>query len=146
MQTLYPFKLTPVFKEKVWGGNKIKSLLLNNTVPVDCGEAWLVSGIEGSSTIINNGFLAGNELRELVEVYMGDLVGDDLYSRFGNEFPLLLKIIDANDWLSVQVHPDDTLAKKRHNGSGKTEMWYILQSDKNAELINGFNRKTNKKE
>lgn len=104
----------------------------------NCGEAWLVSGVEGNPTVIANGYLTGNELNELVEVFMGDLVGDKVYDRFGDVFPILVKIIDSNDWLSIQVHPDDALAKKRGGEFGKTEMWYVLQADENAELICGF--------
>lgn len=104
----------------------------------NCGEAWLVSGVEGNPTVIANGYLTGNELNELVEVFMGDLVGDKVYDRFGDIFPILVKIIDSNDWLSIQVHPDDALAKKRGGEFGKTEMWYVLQADENAELICGF--------
>jgi len=141
MQSLYPFKFTPVFKEKIWGGQKIKNILHMNTGEMpNCGEAWLLSGVEGNPTLVQNGFLAGNELNELVEVFMGDLVGDTVYDRFGTEFPILVKIIDSNDWLSIQVHPDDVLAKKRKIGNGKTEMWYLMQADEQAELISGFNQ------
>jgi len=92
-------------------------------------------------TVVSNGFLAGNELNELIEVYMDDLVGSAVYQKYENDFPILVKFIDAIDWLSIQVHPDDDLAKIRHNGSGKTEMWYIMGAEKNAELIAGFNQK-----
>jgi mannose-6-phosphate isomerase len=95
--------------------------------------------------VIENGFLADNELNELVEVYMGDLVGDKIYQKFGNEFPILIKFIDANDWLSIQVHPDDKLAWNRHQSLGKTEMWYILDADPDSELIAGFSKKVDKK-
>lgn len=112
----------------------------------NCGEAWLVSGVENCPTLVGNGYLAKNELNELVEVFMGDLVGDKVYERFGDVFPILLKIIDSNDWLSVQVHPDDALASKRRIRMGKTEMWYILQADENAQLISGFNREIDQEE
>ena len=141
MQSLYPFKLKAIFKEKIWGGQKIKTLLdLDYGQLSNCGEAWLVSGVEGNPTVIENGYLAGNELNELVEVFMGDLVGDKVYDRFGDVFPILVKIIDSNDWLSIQVHPDDKLAQERGEGYGKTEMWYVMQADENAQLICGFNR------
>jgi mannose-6-phosphate isomerase len=110
----------------------------------NCGEVWLISGVEGEPTIVSNGYLAGNELNELVEVFMGDLVGDKIYEKYGDVFPILLKLIDANDWLSVQVHPDDKLAHKRGTGYGKTEMWYILHTEKNASLIAGFNKQVDK--
>jgi len=145
MNTLYPLKFQPVFKDKIWGGHKIKEVLgMDFGKLPNCGEAWVVSGVEGNPTLVSNGFLAGNELNELVSIYMGDLVGDDVYDKFGDEFPLLIKYIDANDWLSIQVHPDDALAAKRKIGRGKTEMWYIMEAGKGAELISGFSKKVNK--
>jgi mannose-6-phosphate isomerase len=145
MNTLYPLKFQPVFKDKIWGGRKIKDVLgMNFGKLPNCGEAWVVSGVEGNPTLVKNGFLAGNELNELVSVYMGDLVGDDVYEKYGDEFPLLIKYIDANDWLSIQVHPDDELAAKRKIGRGKTEMWYIMEAEKEAELISGFRQKVDK--
>jgi mannose-6-phosphate isomerase len=142
---LYPLKFRPVLKDKIWGGSKIKSVLGIDFAPLpNCGEAWVMSGVEGNQTGIVNGFLAGNELNELVEIYMGDLVGDSVYDRFGNEFPILVKFIDAAEYLSIQVHPDDELAAKRNIGYGKSEMWYILAADPDSELITGFNRKVDK--
>jgi len=142
---LYPLKFKPVLKDKIWGGNKVKSVLGIDFSPLpNCGEVWVMSGVEENQTGIVNGFLAGNELNELVEIYMGDLVGDAVYERFGNEFPILVKFIDAADYLSIQVHPDDELAAKRRIGYGKSEMWYIIAADPGSELINGFNRKVDK--
>ena len=142
---LYPLKFKPVLKDKIWGGNKVKSVLGIDFSPLpNCGEVWVMSGVEENQTGIVNGFLAGNELNELVEIYMGDLVGDAVYERFGNEFPILVKFIDAADYLSIQVHPDDELAAKRGIGYGKSEMWYIIAADPGSELINGFNRKVDK--
>ncbi len=103
-----------------------------------------MSGVDENQTGITNGFLAGNELNELVEIYMGDLVGDAVYERFGNEFPILVKFIDAADYLSIQVHPDDELAAKRNIGYGKSEMWYIIDADPGSELISGFSRKVDR--
>jgi mannose-6-phosphate isomerase len=145
MNELYPLKFTPVFKDKIWGGSKIRTELGLDFSPLpNCGEVWVLSGVNENISVVSNGFLEGNELNELIEIYMGDLVGDAIYERFGNEFPLLIKFIDANDYLSIQVHPDDDLAAKRKIGYGKSEMWYILQADKNAGLISGFNQKINK--
>lgn len=142
---LYPLKLKTQFKDKIWGGEKIKTFLNKDFTPLpNCGETWEVSGVEGSESVVCNGFLQGNDLNELVEVYMGDLVGEKVYEKFGTEFPLLIKFIDANDDLSIQVHPNDSLAKKRHNSNGKTEMWYVIQADEGAELISGFNQEMNK--
>ncbi len=138
-------KFNPVLKDKIWGGNKIKSVLGIDFSPLpNCGEVWVLSGVDENQTGIVNGFLAGNELNELVEIYMGDLVGDAVYERFGNEFPILVKFIDAADYLSIQVHPDDELAAKRGIGYGKSEMWYIIAADPGSELINGFSRKVDK--
>jgi len=145
MQKLYPLKFKPIFKDKVWGGQKIKTELgMDYGNLPNCGEVWVISGVEGNPSIAENGFLAGNELNELVGVFMGDLIGDRIYDQFGDEFPLLIKFIDASDWLSIQVHPDDKLANQRNLGNGKTEMWYVLGSDKNARLISGFNCEMNK--
>ena len=147
MQELYPLKFAPVFKEKIWGGTKIRDILGMDFSPLtNCGEAWILSGYPGQETTVINGFLANNELNELISVYMDELVGDGIYQMFGDEFPLLIKILDSRAWLSVQVHPDDQLALQRHNSLGKTEMWYILQADEDAELIVGFKKKTNRAE
>jgi len=147
MDKLYPLKFKPIFKDKLWGGERIKSLLNMDFKPLpNCGEAWILSGVEGNQSLVSNGFLEGNELNELVEVYMDNLVGDYVYSQYGNEFPILIKIIDANAWLSIQVHPDDKLAKKRHKGSGKTEMWYIMDADEKSQLISGINRNLEQEE
>jgi len=143
MQKLYPLKFKPIFKDKLWGGQKIKtSLNMDFGELPNCGEVWVISGVDGNPSVVENGFFAGNELNELVEVFMGDLVGDKIYDQFGNEFPLLIKFIDANDWLSIQVHPDDNLAAKRGVGNGKTEMWYVIDAGDEAELISGFSQKT----
>jgi len=145
MNFLYPLKFHPLFKDKIWGGQKIKTHFGFDYSPLpNCGEAWVLSGVKNNESVVSEGWLAGNHLNELIEIYMDDLVGEKVFEKHGEEFPLLIKIIDSNDWLSIQVHPADELAKKRHNCSGKTEMWYVLQADDNAELISGFNRKINK--
>ncbi len=142
MQTvLYPLKFKPIFKDKIWGGRKIKEQLGLDYGPLpNCGEVWLLSGLWDEQSEIANGDFEGDEINDLVETFMGDLVGESVFDKYGEQFPLLLKIIDANDWLSVQVHPDDELAEKRGLGNGKTEMWYVMQADKDAELVMGFNR------
>jgi len=147
MSKLYPLKFKPIFKDKIWGGQKISTVLGKNFSPLpNCGEVWVLSGVEGNQTEIANGFLEGNELNDLVEIYMGDLVGDKIYQKYGTEFPILIKFIDANDWLSIQVHPDDELALERHGTLGKTEMWYILDAEEKSELISGFSKKVSKAE
>ena len=110
------------------------------------GESWEISGVEGDVSVVSNGRLAGNSLQELVEVYMGDLVGEKVFERFGEEFPLLIKLIDASDVLSIQVHPDDELAARRHNAYGKTEMWYVIDCEKGAQLYVGFNREVSRED
>jgi len=137
--TLYPLKFKPILKDKIWGGPKLRDVL-GKQASDKAGESWEISGVEGDISVAENGFLAGNSLQELAEIYMGDLLGDGIYERFGVEFPLLIKFIDAADVLSGQVHPDDVMARERHKSYGKTEMWYIVESDK-GQLIAGFNRK-----
>jgi mannose-6-phosphate isomerase len=144
MNDLYPLKFTPIFKEKIWGGDKIHSVFGMDYAPLpNCGEAWVLSGYGEEISVVTNGFLAENQLDELIDVYMGDLVGEDVYEKYGNKFPLLIKILNSNDWLSIQVHPDDKLAESRHNDLGKTEMWYIADAEPGARLISGFNREMN---
>lgn len=144
MNQLYPLKFTPIIKDKIWGGSKLKNLLNKPTDSEAAGESWEISGVEGDISLVANGFLAGNNLQELIEIYMGDLVGQKVYKQFGLEFPLLIKFIDATDDLSIQVHPNDEVARERHNSYGKTEMWYIMQADTDAQLIVGFNKNTTK--
>lgn len=139
---LYPLKFKPVFKEKIWGGQKVTTVLGLDFSPLpNCGEVWALSGVSEGQTIISNGFLEGNELNEVLEIYMDELVGEHVYAQFPNEFPILVKFIDSRDWLSIQVHPDDVLAARRNIGRGKTEMWYVLGADPGAQLISGFNQK-----
>lgn len=139
---LYPLKFYPLFKNKIWGGNKIKTDLGIDYSPLpNCGEMWILSGVEGNESMVENGFLAENNLNEVLEIYNADLIGEANYARFGNEFPLLIKIIDANDRLSVQVHPDDAHARQQGLERGKTEMWYVMDAEKNAIIIDGFSKK-----
>ncbi|MBR5777272.1 MAG: class I mannose-6-phosphate isomerase [Bacteroidales bacterium] len=138
---LYPLKFKPLFKDKIWGGDKIQTRLgINYGELPNCGEMWSLSGVEDNETVVENGFLAENNLNEVLEIYMGDLIGERNYERFGNEFPILIKVIDANDKLSIQVHPDDKLAQERGLGNGKTEMWYVMDADNDAEIIDGFSK------
>ncbi len=146
-QVLYPIKFRPRLKETLWGG---KTLGMSYGKKADetknIGESWEISGLSGDSSIVSNGFLKGNTLEEIIEVYMGDLVGDGVYEKFGTEFPLLIKLIDARDTLSVQVHPDDELAAERHHAWGKTEMWYILEAADDSVIYTGFREKTSREE
>ncbi len=144
MSNLYPFKFKTIFKDKIWGGDKIKTLLHKDFAPLpNCGETWEISGVKGNVSVVSNGFLMQKTLPELIATFKSDLLGSKVYEKFGEEFPLLIKFIDANDDLSIQVHPDDNLAQERHNSFGKTEMWYILQADEQARLNAGFNQPVN---
>ena len=145
MKELYPLKFKPIYLDKLWGGNRIKTILNKDFGELpNCGESWEISGVEGNISVVENGFLAGNSLQELVEIYMGDLVGDEVFKKFGEEFPLLVKFIDAQQDLSIQVHPNDELSKKRHNAYGKTEMWYVVSSENGGLINSGFNNKVTK--
>ncbi|MXV50852.1 mannose-6-phosphate isomerase [Pedobacter sp. HMF7647] len=146
MSTLYPFKFKTIYKDKIWGGDKVNTYLHKNFSPLpNCGETWEISGVKSDVSVVENGDLKGKSLADIVEEYRGELVGDKVYAHFGNTFPLLVKFIDANDDLSIQVHPNDELAKKRHNSFGKTEMWYVIQADPGSTLIAGFNQKVDEK-
>ncbi|WNJ18707.1 type I phosphomannose isomerase catalytic subunit [Pontibacter sp. G13] len=143
--TLYPLRFETIFKEKLWGGQKIKTMLNKDFGTLaNCGETWEISGVDGNISVVREGNLAGKTLVELIQEFKGDLLGKQVYERFGEEFPLLVKFIDANDDLSIQVHPDDELAKERHDSFGKTEMWYIFQADEGSKLIAGFNQPVDK--
>ena len=142
MNKLYPLKFKPIYKTKLWGGYKIKNMLQKADAPENCGESWEISTVEENVSVVSSGFLEGNTLTELIEIYMGELVGEKIFQKFGMEFPLLIKFIDATDDLSIQVHPNDLIAKERHNAYGKTEMWYIIDHEKSATLINGFNQES----
>ncbi len=143
---LYPLKFNPIPMPKIWGGQKLKKLYKDTERYDNIGESWLVSAVADNESVVSSGFLKDNSLSELVEVYLNDLVGDKVYNRYGNEFPLLVKIIDAADDLSIQVHPNDEIARKRHNSFGKNEMWYILDCEENAFICAGFSRKITKEE
>lgn len=138
---LYPLKFLPLFSEKPWGGFRIRDEFGYPHTPSNpCGEAWLLSAVPGKSTPVDNGPLKGNTLEEVYEIFMEELVGEKAYKASPDLFPLLLKIVDAHEWLSIQVHPDDTLARQRYGTGGKTEMWYILDAEPEAKLISGFER------
>lgn len=135
---LYPLKFKPILKLIIWGGDEICKF--KGVVPEQkgIGESWEVSGVEGNISVVANGDLAGKQLDELIAEYKGQLIGKRIYDTFGTTFPLLIKFIDARDNLSIQVHPDDELAKKRHNSFGKTEMWYVVDAAEGATLYSGL--------
>lgn len=143
--SLYPLKFEPILKDKIWGGTRLKTMLYKEISPANCcGESWEVSGLVGDESMITNGFLAENNLNELLEIYMTELVGEKNYEKYGLGFPLLIKFIDAQDNLSVQVHPDDELAQHKYGQNGKTEMWHVIASEPGSGLYVGFNKTVSK--
>lgn len=142
----YPIKFEPILKEKIWGGDKLKNILNKKTKANNVGESWEISGVEGSESVVVNGYYKGLSITELLSVCGEDFIGKKNYEQFGNKFPLLIKFLDANTNLSVQVHPDDKMAQEEHNSFGKTEMWYIVDHDEDAEIIVGLKNKKADKE
>lgn len=143
---MYPLKFKPILKERLWGGTKLKEVL-GKPLPNDCiGESWELSTVEGDISVVSNGNLAGVSLQMLIDKNAVELLGASVVDRFGKKFPILIKFIDAKKDLSIQLHPNDALAKKRHNSFGKTEMWYIMDADADANLIVGFNKDVAKEE
>jgi mannose-6-phosphate isomerase len=140
MNALYPLKFQPILKDKIWGGQKLQQLLNKPTTSTEAGESWEISDVEGDTSVVANGPLKGSSLKALLESYTSDLLGEKNFRQFGTKFPLLIKFIDAKQDLSVQLHPNDQLAKERHNSFGKTEMWYVVQADPESNLIVGFNQ------
>ena len=143
---MYPLKFEPILKQTLWGGEKIIPFKHLNETLSNVGESWEVSAVEGSESVVANGPEKGMTLPEMVRRYKEELVGEANYARFGEKFPLLIKFIDAKLDLSIQVHPDDALAKKRHNSFGKNEMWYVISADPGAKLISGFSQEITPKE
>jgi len=143
---LYLLKFDPILKEKIWGGQKLKQLFNKNSPSSQTGESWEISDVEGNDSIISNGHYKGKSIKWLLEEFGSSFVGKKVFERFGTKFPLLIKFIDAAEALSVQLHPNDKIAKEKHNSFGKTEMWYILQADQDAEVIMGFKNKITKAE
>lgn len=143
---MYPLKFEPILKSTLWGGEKIIPFKHLTEKIANVGESWEISGVPGNESVVANGEYKGMTLPELVGTFHGELVGEANYARFGNTFPLLIKFIDAQQDLSIQVHPADDLAKKRHNSMGKTEMWYVVDAEKDAKLRSGFSEQITPKE
>lgn len=143
---LYPFTFKPILKKVIWGGSDICPFKGITPVENGVGESWELSHVEGNYSIVDNGELEGKSLDELIRSYGKELLGKKVMERFGTTFPLLIKFIDARDNLSIQVHPDDELAKKRHNSFGKTEMWYVIKAEKGAGLYSGFSEQIDAEE
>ena len=136
-----PFKFNALLKSTLWGGDKIIPFKHLNVSQDNVGESWEISGVPGNETTVSDGPYEGKKLNELVAELKGKLVGEDNYRRFGDEFPLLIKFIDARQDLSIQVHPTDEIARRQGKERGKTEMWYLLDSDENATLLCGLKQK-----
>lgn len=144
--TLYPFVFEPILKDRIWGGTKLQSVL-NKTIPTHTtGESWELSAVKGDVSVVKNGAYAGQSLTQLLEDFPEEILGKEVFQKFGKDFPLLFKFLDAREDLSIQVHPNDALAKERHNSFGKTEMWYVMQADEGAKLIVGFKEDSSKEE
>jgi len=138
---MQPIKFNPLLVQTLWGGEKIIPFKHLNSDLTQVGESWEISGVKGNETVVSEGEFKSKKLNELVDELKGKLVGEANYKRFGNDFPLLIKFIDARQELSIQVHPTDELAQKRGKLRGKTEMWYIMDSDENAKLRAGMKEK-----
>ena len=143
---LYPLKFKPILKERIWGGSKLGDILKKQVQGNGIGESWELSDVEGDVSEVANGPLKGKSLQDLIALFGEGLLGKSVKERFGSKFPILIKFLDAKEDLSIQLHPNDVLAQKRHNSFGKTEMWHILQADKGSNLIVGFNKSTTKEE
>ena len=141
---VYPIKFNPILKDKIWGGNKLNNILGKKTSNNNVGESWELSDVDDNISVVSNGNYLGDSLKELISRFKADLVGSENFRNFGYNFPLLIKFLDAKTDLSVQVHPDNIMAKKHHNSFGKTEMWYIMDSDDDADIVLGLkDKKTN---
>ncbi|MFV8357316.1 type I phosphomannose isomerase catalytic subunit [Flavobacterium sp. XS1P32] len=143
---LYPLQFDPIFKERIWGGEKLKTILKKPISSTITGESWELSTVEGDVSVVANGAWKGKSLTAIIDDAPIEILGTEVYTRFGKQFPLLFKYLDAREDLSIQVHPNDELAKKRHHSFGKTEMWYIMQADDEARIIVGFKEKSNASE
>lgn len=130
----------PLFKSLIWGGDRIAPFKGVETDQAKIGESWELSCVPGNESIVANGENAGKNLKEMLELHGEEIMGKRLYELYGNKFPLLIKLIDSADDLSIQVHPDDKLAGERHNCPGKTEMWISVDPAEGAYLYSGFNR------
>lgn len=144
--TPYPLQFHPILKERIWGGTKLKTVLNKPISSNITGESWELSDVKGDVSVIANGVYAGKSLTDLLESFPDALLGTEVHKRFGQQFPLLFKYLDAREDLSIQVHPNDELAMKRHHSLGKTEMWYVMQADENARIIVGFERDSSPEE
>src|SRR5574344_803269 len=135
---MQPLKFEPLLKQTLWGGDKIIPFKRINSDMSCVGENWEISGVKGSESIVSEGPHKGKSIHQVIDELKGELMGEDNYQRFGSEFPLLIKFIDARQDLSIQVHPNDEIAQRQGKKRGKTEMWYVMKSDPNAKLRSGL--------
>ena len=156
---LYPLKFIPVPSRRPWGGSALVAELGKHFVEVDeegnetvlgtdvlIGESWELADMGSEDSVVENGWLAGNTIGELMETYLERIVGENVYNFYGRQFPLLIKFLDINDKLSVQVHPDDEVAAERYDSLGKTEIWYVMDAKPGAKIYCGFTRETSAQE
>lgn len=143
---IYPLTFKPILKERIWGGNKLKSLFGKELNSDQTGESWELSTVGNDVSVISNGVYQNRLFTELISEFPNEILGEKIVEQFGGKFPLLFKLLDATEDLSIQVHPNDELAQKRHNSFGKTEMWYIIQADEKARNIIGFKEKSSSEE
>ena len=134
----YPIQFKPILKKRIWGGSKLKTILNKPITSAITGESWEISTVPNDVSIVSNGLYTGKTLNEIIADFPNEILGTEVHEKFGLDFPLLFKYLDAKQDLSIQVHPNDELAMKRHHTFGKTEMWYIMQADNDARIIVGF--------
>lgn len=137
---MYPYLFQPILKEIIWGGTDIRPFKGMTPTQEKIGESWELSHVDGDFSVVTYGADKGKTIDELIREYGESLLGTGVMKRFGTRFPLLIKFIDARDDLSIQVHPDDALAEKRHHSFGKTEMWYVIKATPDAALYCGFSQ------
>jgi mannose-6-phosphate isomerase len=142
----YPLQFQPIFKDRIWGGTKLKTVLNKPITSSITGESWELSTVDGDVSVIANGEFAGKSLTAFIDAFPNEVLGTKVFKIFGKQFPLLFKYLDAREDLSIQVHPNDQLASARHNSFGKTEMWYVLQADAGSSIIVGFKKDSNSAE
>lgn len=138
IQPFYPLTFSPIMKERIWGGTKLADYLHKSIPYAQTGESWELSTVAGDVSVVANGSWEGTSLQTLLDQYPEELLGSAVHAKFGTQFPLLFKFLDAREDLSIQVHPNDELAAARHNSFGKTEMWYVMQADPGSRLLVGF--------
>ena len=156
---LYPFKFIPVASKRPWGGDALVKVMGKNFVECDeegnevklgadvkIGESWELADMGIEDSVVADGWLAGNTISELMETYLERIVGEKVYNYYGRQFPLLIKFLDINDRLSVQVHPDDEVAAERYDSLGKAEIWYVMDAKPGAKIFAGFNKEMSAQE